>query len=332
MAVKVIKPGLHTTVQDGGRWGYQRYGVSVSGPMDSFAQRAANILVGNDDGEAVLEATLLGPELCLTQPCWVALCGADMRPLAGGKPIPMWRPVYLPADTVLALGRAAAGCRTYIAFAGGLQLPHVLGSRSTHTRSGLGGLRGSTLAEGDELAIGLSDPQLLPILPAQPVEAASVPWSVSPSICPDYADSAVVRTIDAPETSWYAAGALERFYGQTYTVAPDSDRMGIRLAGAQHGMHPLHAGTMHSSPVTCGTVQLPPDGKPIVLAADRQTTGGYPRIAQVISSDMPILAQLRPGDELRFHRISHAAAEQLGQEREHALTMLRTAVRLAGKR
>lgn len=329
MTVQVMKPGLYTTIQDGGRWGLQRYGVSVSGSMDRFAHRVANILVGNHDDAAVLEATLQGPELLLRESCWVALCGADMRPQANGRPVPMWRPVHLSGGTLLTLSRAVAGCRTYIAFAGGMDTSFVLGSRSTHVRSALGGIRGRALLEGDELPLHKADKATLPASPCPSDDkTASVPWFVSPYICPDYAASAVVRTIDAPETGWFSPEDLDRFYTQSYRVAVDSDRMGVRLTGAQSTVLVWHAQSMRSSPVTFGTVQLPPNGQPIVLAADRQTTGGYPRIAHVVSADLPILAQLRPGDELRFERISHIAAEQLSHKLESDLALLRQAVRL----
>ncbi len=329
MTVEVIKPGLHTTVQDAGRWGYQRYGVSVSGPMDGFALRVANILVDNPDEAAVLELTLHGPELKLLAPCWIAVCGADMRPQAAGRPVPMWRPVHMPAGTVLTLGRAVAGCRAYIAFAGGIQTAYVLGSRSTHARSQLGGLQGRALLEGDMLPLGIANLQKTVDLALRAEEQVhTVPWFVSSSICPDYAASAVVRSIAAPESDMLGQEVADRFYAQSYQVAPESDRMGIRLIGERIDVQ-QHTKSMHSSPVTFGTVQLPPSGNPIVLGADRQTMGGYPRIAQIASVDLPILAQLRPGDELSFQHISHAEAERLAQQLEHDLTMLRSAVRLA---
>jgi len=392
----VRKPGLLTTIQDLGRPGYQQYGVTAGGAMDAYALRAANLMVGNAEGEAALEITLAGPTLRFERETLIALTGADLAPSIGGEPLPMWRPVRVRAGAVLEFRTALNGCRAYLAAAGGFGVPEALGSRSTDLRAGLGGLEGRALRAGDVLhmrtsagASGALGP-LRAIAPgagfaaaavyaahgyivgradwadvpaggfASPAAAASsggssasaavsgrmqVPEAADPvAACPPArAQQPSAERADAPDTSPSSVPMAVRFTRGThfdhldepsrralldaaFRVEPQSDRMGCRLAGpALRLSRPLE---MISEAVAPGIVQLPPSGDPIVLAADRQTTGGYPRIAQVAAVDLRVLAQLRPGQKLRFIEITLQEAERLYIERERELERLRIAWRL----
>ncbi|TBL78682.1 biotin-dependent carboxyltransferase family protein [Paenibacillus thalictri] len=315
MSIHVRKPGMLTTLQDLGRWGLQRYGVIVGGAMDSFAHRAAQLLVGNAGTEASLEMTVTGAHLVFEQPALIAICGAEMNPQADGQPVPMWRPVYVREGTVLQFGAARLGCRCYLAVAGGFDVPPVMNSQSTYIRAGLGGFRGRALQPGDKLEVkpasqlaGMIAGRLSGCL--QGASSAAASWSVTREMIPPYEANPTVRIISGAQYESFTAESKSRLTAQPYVVQPQSDRMGYRLAGP-----PLQLAVnkeMISEPVTFGTVQVPPDGQPIVLMADRQTTGGYPKAAQVITADLPLLAQLQMGGAVRFKMVDlHEAQEEL---------------------
>ncbi|MBD2863485.1 5-oxoprolinase subunit PxpB [Paenibacillus oceani] len=312
----VIKSGLLATVQDGGRLGHQRIGVSVSGPMDGFAHRTANALVGNAPDAAALELTLAGFALRLDADSLVAVTGGGALPTVDGRPLPAWRPVFVRRGSVLAFARVADGCRAYLAVAGGFAVPAVLGSRSTHVPARLGGLEGRPLQAGDVLPLGAPGAAAAGLLAALRWQAgnaawAPAPWGVSPYALPAYNDHPVVRITRGPEYERFTPDSAARFGDTAFVLSHRSDRMGCRLEGPQLRMGLSGGGSMLSEPVAAGTVQVPPDGYPIVLMADRQTTGGYPRIAQVAEADMPVLAQLRPGETVRFEWISTDESQQL---------------------
>lgn len=298
MEVRVKRAGLQTTVQDLGRPGFRADGVPLSGAMDRFALRVANLLVGNEENTAALEFTLAGPEIEFPEPALVAAAGADFGAL------PLWRPVSLPAGTVLKFGLAASGCRGYLAIAGGFAVSRVLGSASTFVRGNFGGV-GRALRDGDVLAA--------PDVHRHVAEH----WRMDPRILPPYGGAPTVCVLPGAQASEFGAA----FFEHRYTVTAQSDRMGFRLKGAplvrQSGAE-LRSGT-----VVPGTVQVPPDGQPIVLMADAQTIGGYPQIAHVISADLPLVAQLRPGDSVQFRAIELDEAHELTLARERALAMLR---------
>ncbi|OWA35526.1 hypothetical protein B9G55_12900 [Saccharibacillus sp. O16] len=393
-ALTVQKPGLLTTIQDLGRCGYQQYGVTPGGAMDEYALRAANLMIGNDVGEAALEITLTGPTLRFERETLIALTGADLAPSIGGEALPMWRPVRVRAGAVLEFRTAVNGCRAYLALAGGLGVPEALGSRSTDLRAGLGGLEGRALRAADVLhtrtSAGASDAfgPLRPIAPgadfaaavvhaahgylvgrsdwadlpasgfaapaaaapgsgrSDPAAASSRPrspeaaasgaadsagrlqreWSVSPAAAPKHSSSSswmTIRVIRGTHFDRFDKQSQQALFNNVFRVDPQSDRMGCRLSGAALSLsQPLE---MISEAVAAGTVQVPPGGNPIVLAADRQTTGGYPRIAQVAAVDLRILGQLRPGQQLRFMEITLEEAERLYMERERELEALRIA-------
>lgn len=302
-ALTVLKPGLLTTVQDAGRVGFQRYGMPVAGAMDPFAMAVANALVGNPPGAAVLEATLLGPTLRADSELVVAVCGAEMTPMVEGEPMGMWRSFRLAAGASLALGTAAVGTRAYVAVAGGFAVPMVMGSASTYLQGRLGGHEGRALRRGDVLPVG----------PA-PGEAAAGRRLV-PEAIPRYPDEARLRVVPGPEATSLDPVA----WREPYVVTPQSDRMGYRLAGPAIG----HAGAELLSDATPrGTIQVPPDGQPILLMVDRQPTGGYPRLGVVASVDLPAAAQLRPGQRVRFEPVTVEEAQGLYREREALLRTL----------
>ncbi|WP_281885078.1 biotin-dependent carboxyltransferase family protein [Paenibacillus sp. YYML68] len=334
MAVHVLSPGLLATVQDAGRFGSRAIGVAVSGAADSFALRAANVLVGNAPGEAALELTLTGASLRFESDALVALCGAAMDARAeGGPPLALWRPCYVRSGTVLRIGAARAGVRAYLAVAGGFAVPAVLASRSTHARARLGGFAGRPLAPGDRLPLGAlprRSAALMAWLAARAAASdkllAAAPWALAEGAKPPYAEHPAVRAVRGREAERFETAGLEAFFGAPYRLSPQSDRMGCRLEGPRLALQePLE---MLSEAVVPGTVQVPPDGQPIVLLADAQTTGGYPRIAQVAAVDLPLVAQARPGARLRFIEITHREAERLYLEREQLLVSLAASVDL----
>ena len=297
--IEVIRGGMFTTVQDLGRFGHRARGVVQSGAADAFALRVANLLVGNPDHVAGLELTLVGPELRFLHDSVVALTGADFEGL------PRWQPMTVAAGTVLKLGQARSGCRGYLAVAGGIDVAPVLGSRSTYPRAGLGGFEGRPLHAGDTLPI-----------PAVR-RAVSGRWHIDERVLPPYGAPAVLRVVRGAQGDEFSRAWLDAEYRTT----AHSDRMGIRLAGPAlaRGSHT----ELVSSAVAPGTIQVPPDGHPIVLLADAQTIGGYPQLAHVIAVDLPLAAQLRPGDSLRFREVTLAHAHELALARERVLAMLR---------
>jgi antagonist of KipI len=332
MDIIVEAPGLWTTVQDSGRPGYQRFGVAHGGAMDRDALRTANLLVGNAEGEAALEITLAGPTLVFAAAGLIALCGAGFAAELDGGPLPMRRPVAVRPGSRLAIGAAVRGCRAYLAVAGGLDLPRVMGSRSTDVRAGFGGCGGRALRAGDRLPVGRPAPQAERLCQAlleapQPAGLAAARWSVAlPPQGRAASPPVLLRAVRGPECAQFAAAAAESFFADEFTVSAQSDRMGCRLDGRPLGT-PAAAGGMSSTAVTAGTVQVPPDGRPILLMADAQTIGGYPRIAHVAAVDMPTAAQLRPGSRIRFREISLLEAQALLIEREQSFARLKLAIR-----
>ena len=320
MSVRVLAAGWQATVQDAGRHGHRHVGVGSAGALDAYSRAVANLLVGNAADAPVLEAALAGPSLRFERAARIALCGAPTDARVGGAAVPAWRPVDLPAGSELQVGRCSAGARVYLAVAGGWSVPRVLGSASTDLRGGFGGLRGRAIAAGDLLPVGRA-----PRLEASTLRIA--PWWIDPRPDLDFAAPVVAHVLPGHDAT-LPAGAL---CDTPWRVGPASNRQGVRLEGI--ALSP-DAGTSPASqhvsePVAPGTVQLPPDGQPIVLLADAQSHGGYPRIGHVAACDLPRLAQLRPGDTVRFTACS--AAEALRLRREQAARLARIALAIAGR-
>ena len=331
MGLNILTPGLLTTVQDGGRWGYQKEGVIVSGAMDSVALRIGNILLGNKENEAALEITLKGPEIYFEADLLIALTGADLSPNINGKAVKMWRPTLVKNGSTLSFGRPLLGCRAYLAVAGGFDVPEVLGSSSTYLRAGLGGWKGRALKAGDLIPAkgkGATSASLLRSIGISPGEGNFVQakWTPSPYLYPAYNHSPTIRALPGPEYKWFSRESRGTFWSSEFQLTPQSDRMGARLKGP--AIAPKEKKELLSTAVTFGTVQLPPDGNPIILMADRATTGGYPRLAQIASADLAVLAQLPPGKTVKFKKVSLQEAGQLLIQQEQYINVIKRALQL----
>jgi antagonist of KipI len=329
MSIRVIKPGPLSSLQDLGRAGFQRFGVIVCGAMDEWSHRVANLLVGNLADEATLEITLMGPSLAFEETALVAILGADLSPRIGDTPVPMGRPVLVRAGSQLDFGRRAFGCRAYLAVHGGFAVAPVMGSRSTYLRAGFGGFEGRALRKGDALPVGVGDPRgVFPSL-ARGLDAgagalATLPEGALGAIAHPATEPRALRAIAGQQWDAFTDEAQSRFLGAAFEVNANSDRMGYRLEGPALALRaPLE---MISEGVAFGTVQVPPDGNPIVLMADRQTAGGYPKIAAVASVDLPLIAQAVPRESVRFERVSLEDAQRLLVEREHEIDRIRRSV------
>lgn len=309
--ILIVNPGLYTTVQDRGRKGYQEYGMPVTGAMDDYSFRVANILAGNNEYAAGLEATLNGPEIQFNTDTVVAITGANMLPRINGHIVPMWRAVRINRGDVLSFEFAKEGTRGYIAFAGGLDIPVVMGSRSTFVRGGIGGYEGRKLKANDEISLGKGNTSIEQlsdrIIPLQYV--------------PVYKKCCIVRAVPGPQDDCFTEDSIEKFFNSEYEVTNEADRMGYRLAGPQL-MHKAGADII-SDGIDLGSVQIPGHGMPIVMLADRQTTGGYTKIATVISTDIPVMSQLKPGDKVSFKRVDVHEAHRLLKEYEDKIRTIK---------
>jgi antagonist of KipI len=330
MGLSVIKSGLLTTVQDLGRTGYQRYGIAVGGAVDGFAARVANMLVGNPDDAALLELALIGPELRFDQETLVAWCGGDFDARLNGQPLPRERPVRVPAGGLVSFGPARQGAMAWLAVAGGLDVPLLLRSRSTYRRAKFGGKEGRGLIPGDQFELLPPSPRAKELLTAlQRADRVAPSWCVKPAALGRPGDAGVLRFVRGPEWGWFAPAIQRLFVSAEYTVTKDADRMGLRLEGPPLTLPAPRE--LISSAVNTGVVQVPPSGLPIILSAARQTVGGYPRIAAVAAVDFPVIAQLKPGDRLRFQEIPLVRAHELYIGRERDLNRVRTGLaRLPG--
>ena len=311
-ALCIVRAGLLTTVQDLGRHGLQHLGVVPGGAMDGDAHRIANALVGNPGDTATLECTLLGPTLIAEVDVLVALYGAAFDAKADGMPLPRNRPALLEAGTTLAVGAVAGagrGARGYLAIAGGFQVPEVLGSRSTYLPARFGGVDGRTMKPGD-LLHGVADVAELSTSRFERLvdrgsrpgtidttRVRSVRWFAPPVDVPSSGEM-TVRVMEGRHHAQFDDASRDAFFGQRWTISPDSNRMGYRFAGPR--LTRTRPVDILSEPTCLGTVQVPNDGAPIALMADHQTTGGYPKIAEIASADIGALAQLAPGGRVRF--------------------------------
>ena len=331
MATMIVHTaGLLTTVQDCGRYGYQRYGMPVSGAMDVFSLELANLLVGNDPGDACIEATISGPELEFTGSTWIAITGADMDPHLNGQGISMNTAIDVRSGDKLGFRGLRSGCRAYIAFAGGIAVPPVMGSRSTYLRAGIGGFHGRALMQGDELPIGESDPRShLGRTSTGSARRKPLLKKLPEGLIPEYKHEQTIRIISGPEAHYFEIAGLRSFLSTEYRVTAQSDRMGYRLTG-EPIKHKEGMTNIISAGISLGTVQVPGDGQPIILMADRQTSGGYARIARVITVDITLIAQMRPGDKIRFQETTLIKAQQQYIERQSTLSGLYRFLRKSG--
>jgi KipI family sensor histidine kinase inhibitor len=305
--VTVVSPGLFTTIQDRGRWGHQANGVPVAGPMDIDSHDAANAAVGNPSDAATLEVTLTGPELRFDHDAVIAVAGADIGASVDGAALPRHACCPVRPGSILRFGERRTGARAYVAFGGGIDIPIVLGSRATHVLSGLGGLGGRALVAGDRFPLGPTGGEA----EADHGRLSRLGSEARPSVP---AGGARLRVLPGPQDDRLPAAALEELVRSRFRVSPQSNRMGYRLEGAR--IPTAESAEMISDATFTGSIQVPPSGEPILLMADRQTTGGYPQIATVITADLPLAGQLAPGDWVEFTMCTrHEAVAALARQR-----------------
>lgn len=306
MGIKIVRGGILTTVQDLGRYGYMKYGFSQCGAMDARAVKTANILLSNTQNAAVLEMTLSGIAAVFTEDCAICISGAQIEATVNRKPIRMNKVYALSAGDVLICGNVKNGARAYLAVSGGIDVPVFLGSRSTDLKAKAGGFHGRKLKTGDE--IGILPHSKLNHIEKRETKAFS------------HSQETVLRAVPGPQDFMFTAEDTERFFSAAYKVTAEADRMGIRLNGAvlkgRHGMNIISDG------IAPGSIQVPENGQPILLCADRQTTGGYAKIACVISADLPLAAQLLPGCTVRFKKVSVKEAQAAAKTQRSELASL----------
>jgi len=306
--LEILAPGPLTTVQDLGRFGFGRYGVAPSGALDSFSLRIGNLLVGNREDEACLEITLFGFKLKALTDAVIAITGADMRPHLNGAPLKMWRSHILEKGDILFFRGLKTGCRAYLALGGGISVPSVLGSKSTNLSSKFGGLKGRPLQKGDHLS---SDSPYLHLKTGG--------RCLDPKWIPSYPNLWVLNTVFGPQDDHFPEEAKRLFQKSSFTVTPHSDRTGIRLAGPVIQRKAGMEESIISEGMISGAIQIPGDGQPIIILGEL-VTGGYRKIATVVTADLPFLGQIKPGDRVKFKVISlkdayHAVKEAEGMIR-----------------
>ncbi len=308
MTIEILDPGFLTTVQDGGRRGYERFGVPVSGAMDWFALQAANRLAGNPAGAAGLEIGLSGCILRAHSDCLIAVAGAGFDLLVQGRLLPAWTAVVLRRGWVAQLVQRPGGCWAVLAVSGGIRIPAVMGSCATYLRGKLGGVQGRALQRGDVLEIGEPPDSFLSLAGR----------SLARPFRPDYGNTPLVEVLAGPQFERFTAQAVETFFNHEYEVAPDSDRMGYRLQGPP--LQQVNGADILSDGLVMGAIQVPASGQPLVMMADRPATGGYTKIACVISADLPLLAQCPPGlGRVRFRLTTVEAAQARLREMQNWL-------------
>lgn len=306
MKIRIDFAGPLTTVQDGGRLGFMSVGFSAGGAMDSYSMRLANILVGNEEGEGVLEMTFMGICCEFDSDSVIALTGADMSPLVNGEPIPRNEAVSVHAGDRLEMKMAVSGMRCYLAVAGGFDLEKAKGSLSTNLKCKIGGFMGRKLMAGDEIPLKRS---------------ARLKGKRRAEVCEDYSEKITVRVILGPQDDYFTEKGKKTFFSSEYRVSDKSDRMGIRLSGI--AVENKDGVDIVSDAIAMGSVQIPASGEPIIMMADRQTTGGYAKIATVITADLPLLAQARPNDKLFFREVSYSQALKALKEREKSIKRIK---------
>jgi antagonist of KipI len=331
MTVTVLHAGLLTTIQDLGRYGAQKYGVIVSGAMDSYSLRIANLLVGNEEGEGAIEVTLFGTSLQFEKDQLIAITGADLAANLDGQKAPMWRPVLVRKGSILTFKSGKKGARAYIAFAGGIAIPRAMGSKSTYLRAGIGGFQGRALQKGDTFdcgemnAIGRSFFHQLKAIDEH------FTWSVNYKALINFQQTQTIRVLEGTEFNRFDERSKQSLFEKPYIVTTQADRMGYRLEGTAP-LSLTEQFELLSEGVTYGTIQVPSNGQPIILMVDRQTTGGYPKIGQVISADLPSLAQLQPMATIQFKKVSLQEAQTVFIKNERLIEDIKRGIQLKEKR
>jgi biotin-dependent carboxylase-like uncharacterized protein len=309
---KVLESGPFTTIQDSGRYGFQQFGIPVSGALDTFAHVAANVLVGNRETDAVLEITFMGPQLEVLSDTVVAVTGAEIPVFVSDRPQPMWTSLLVRRGDIISMRATRKGVRAYLSVAGSLDVPEVMGSRATYVGGKLGGLDGRPLVKGDVLHSGTAN---------SPRHGLFVPveWK------PQFSSEITLRAIPGPQDDYFDTG-LHVFWGSEFTVTSKADRMGYRLEGPAIPLKDEVPRSIISEPSLSGAIQIPPDGQPIILLAE-QTVGGYAKIATVISPDLDLVAQARPGDKIRFTAVDLIEAHEVYRQYRARLEKLKALIR-----
>lgn len=305
---EVIQPGAYTTIQDRGRFGYQQFGVPICGVVDSFAYRVANCLVGNSQSEAVLEATVLGPTMKVLGEAVVAVTGGNLSPILNDAPLPMWSSVAVHSGDTFQFKGVRSGCRAYVGVAGGIDVPIVMGSRSTYVAGKVGGIDGRSLAAGDRLRRGNGKGKAGIRVPAD--------------LVPSYSNDIEIRAILGPQDDYFSE-SIDKFFTSTFKVSTKADRMGYRLEGDPILHKEGIVKSIISEPSVPGGIQVPPDGQPIILLVE-QTVGGYTKIATVISPDIGRVGQAKPGDRIRFRRVELEEAHRILRMEEEKIELVCT--------
>jgi len=290
-----LKPGLFTTVQDLGRYGYLKYGIPISGAMDTFSLVAANILVANNSNDACLETTLFGPELQALTRTQIAITGRDISPKINGQNVPTWQTLEIQKGDVISFGKVENGCRAYLSIRGGINTPLVLGSRATYVRGGFGGINGRQLKTRDIIE-GFDRPSL------------KVEYSMPEDLVPQFTGQFKAHVILGPQADMFTERGMNTFLSSPYKVTLEADRMGYRLEGPIIE-HKAKADII-SDALLPGAIQVPKNGKPIIIMRDAQTTGGYPKIAVAIIPDVSLLGQAKPNDIIEFSKITMSQARE----------------------
>jgi biotin-dependent carboxylase-like uncharacterized protein len=292
---QVLKPGLFTTVQDMGRFGYLKYGVPISGAMDPFSLIAANLLVENNPNDACLETTLIGAELKTLTKTHIAITGGETELKINGENAPMWQTLQVQEGDTISFGKIKSGCRAYLSLKGGINTPLILGSRSTYVRGGFGGINGRQLKTGDTIEGFATSP-------------LKMEYSMPEELIPQYTGEFTVHVVLGPQADMFTENGITTFLSNSYKVTSEADRMGYRLEGPLIE-HKAKADIV-SDALLPGAIQVPKNGKPILIMRDAQTTGGYPKIAVAITPDVSLLGQAKPNDTIKFSKITMQSAQE----------------------
>ena len=324
MSITILKPGMMSSLQDLGRWGFQQFGVPIGGAMDKVSATLANIICGNDENEAVIELTLHGASFMFNEAACCAIVGGGCKAYIDDVELPFNRLLWIPAFSIIKTTASIQGCRSYLAVSGGFNVKKVLGSASTYTPSGIGGINGRNLITGDMLPFKREqDLQTAPNLHMLPNGVGISHWHTADLIKVN-ANVAIVHAIKGPEFDLFNNASKENIFTSLFTISSRSNRMGYRLEGKKFTLE--HKTEMVSTAVTAGIVQVTHEGDPIILMADAQTIGGYPRIARICAADIPLLAQTRPGVKIRFNEIGEEESADRCKELSSRMKMLKNGI------
>jgi len=324
MSITILKPGMMSSLQDLGRWGFQQFGVPIGGAMDKVSATLANIICGNDENEAVIEMTLHGASFMFNESACCAIVGGGCKAFVGDDELPFNRLLWIPAFSTIRTTASAQGCRSYLAVSGGFKVEKILGSASTYTPSGIGGMDGRNLATGDMLSFKREqDFQATSTLKMLPSGIGISHWHTA-NLVSEMSTVLIVHAIMGPEFDLFNSSSQENIFNSEFSISSQSNRMGYRLEGKKFALE--QKTEMVSTAVTTGIVQVTHEGDPIILMADAQTIGGYPRIARICAADIPLLAQTRPGIKIKFKEIKQEESEDRCKELSRSLKKLKSGI------